>query len=147
GAPLYPTDFVFLRQIIDLFPLLAENRMFLLTAAVAIPIALFAAFGTGILRYRRAKPLPSLARIAMVAVSVPALVVVGANLNYRSFSQLRIFLGLEPMVWDQAANYRHNGFVAAFAMNVPMAMVSTPSGYSKKTMETIPAPGAFIAPE
>ncbi|TWH01291.1 phosphoglycerol transferase MdoB-like AlkP superfamily enzyme [Mesorhizobium sp. J18] len=146
GAPLYPTDFVFLHQIIDLFPLLIENRMFLLTAAVAIPVALFAAFGTGILRYRRARPLPALARAAMVAISVPSLVIVGANLNYRSFSQLRIFLGLEPMVWDQAANYRHNGFLAAFAMNVPMAMVSTPSGYSKKIMATIPAPGVFVTP-
>src|SRR5690606_33390036 len=80
------------------------------------------------------------------AVSVAAFGLVGTHLNYRSLSSLRILLGLNPMVWDQDANYRENGFLAAFAMNVPMAIVSRPPSYSARAMDAVEADTAITVP-
>ena len=35
------------------------------------------------------------------------------------------------MMWDQKENYASNGFALAFALNVPMAKVAAPDGYSE----------------
>ena len=34
-----------------------------------------------------------------------------------SFSYIRDRLNIVPMMWDQQENYRHNGFLLAFAMS------------------------------
>jgi phosphoglycerol transferase MdoB-like AlkP superfamily enzyme len=45
-------------------------------------------------------------------------------------------------MWDQKANYDHNGFVMAFALNLPMANVDAPAGYSQAAMSAIKQPVA-----
>ncbi|TIT57607.1 MAG: hypothetical protein E5W60_23715, partial [Mesorhizobium sp.] len=45
-----------------------------------------------------------------------------------------------PIMWDQKENYASNGFALAFALNVPMAHVSAPSGYSDKAIAAIERP-------
>jgi phosphoglycerol transferase MdoB-like AlkP superfamily enzyme len=146
-APLYPTDFVFVRQIADLFPLLAANKLVLVCVVIGIPIALFLTVGIAIIRYRRGLRLPVAMRAAMVLVSVGALVLVGANLNYRSYSKLRAELGLNPKVWDQNANYESNGLLAAFAMNVPMAIVTEPAHYTKANVLKVSSPQTVTVPQ
>lgn len=146
-APLYPTDFVFVRQIADLFPLLAANKLVLVAAIIGIPVALFCTVGVAVIRYLRGMKLPIALRAGMVIVPVAALAVLGANLNYRSQSQLRMTLGLNPMVWDQNANYKSNGLLAAFAMNVPMAIVTKPTHYAKADVLKVSSPQMITAPQ
>ena len=48
-------------------------------------------------------------------------------MDYNDFSWVRDRLKVFPIMWDQAENYRHNGFVMAFAINLPMANVKAPA--------------------
>ncbi len=43
-------------------------------------------------------------------------------------------------MWDQKENYASNGFALAFALNVPMAHVTAPPGYSEKAIAAIARP-------
>ena len=51
-------------------------------------------------------------------------------MDYASFSWARDRLQIIPMMWDQKENYAFNGFTLAFALNLPMANVPAPAGYS-----------------
>jgi hypothetical protein len=57
-------------------------------------------------------------------------------LDYSTFSWTRDRLWISPMMWDQKENYAFNGFTLAFAMNVPLAKVTAPSGYSQEAINT-----------
>ncbi|MGN6548360.1 MAG: LTA synthase family protein [Pararhizobium sp.] len=136
--PFFPTDFLFARQIVDIAPLLIDSKPI---AAVAIAVAGLAvvAFVVAVLiLWRRRFPrIPWSARLLRVAIAVPPLLFFFSISDYAHFSWARDRLQIIPMMWDQKANYDHNGFIMAFALNAPMAHVSAPKGYSKKTMASI----------
>lgn len=138
GDPLYPSDLLYTRQVVDLLPLLVRDRP---VDAVLIVVGLIAGLaGLYCLwrSFRRAMPrLGRTTRTLRVAVALPVLIWFGMISDYATYSYLRDRLGIVPMMWDQKANYAHNGLVAAFIFNIPMANVSAPDGYSQERIESI----------
>ncbi len=150
GDPLYPTDFLYARQIVELMPLLVRQRPITAIASAAAIVAAIA-FLVSTWRFwrRRTRPLSFKERGARLAVALPALIFFGSIMDYATFSWARDRLQIIPMMWDQKENYNSNGFAIAFALNVPMAKVGAPPGYSEDAMKAILAkPAAPVsAPE
>ena len=71
---------------------------------------------------------------------MPALAFFVSIMDYATFSWTRDRLQIIPMMWDQKENYASNGFAIAFALNVPMAKVKAPQGYSDKAIDAIARP-------
>ncbi|MGH6759965.1 MAG: LTA synthase family protein [Phyllobacterium sp.] len=148
GDPLYPTDFLYSRQVIDLMPMLVRDRPF---TAMAIAIALIL---SGVLLvsawrfWRHSFPvLDWRHRCARLAIAIPALAAFVSVMDYATFSWARDRLQIYPMMWDQKENYAHNGLALAFALNVPMASVTMPKGYTPEAINAISAPLATTFPE
>jgi phosphoglycerol transferase MdoB-like AlkP superfamily enzyme len=79
-------------------------------------------------------------------VALPILASFASIMDYSTFSWVRDRLQIVPMMWDQKENYSHNGFAAAFILNVPMADVAKPKGYSKKAIRSIAPTVAVSVP-
>ncbi|HEV2504209.1 MAG TPA: LTA synthase family protein [Mesorhizobium sp.] len=143
GDPLYPTDFLYVRQIVELLPLLVRERPWM-GAALAIGIVGTLALVMMLWRMwrRRAPALRYKARLARLVVAIPLLAFFVSIMDYATFSWTRDRLQIIPMMWDQKENYNSNGFALAFALNVPMAHVGAPAGYSDKAIATIARPEA-----
>ncbi|MGK9199189.1 MULTISPECIES: LTA synthase family protein [Sinorhizobium] len=137
--PLYPTDFLFGRQIMELMPVLVKDRPW---TAVGVVAGLIAAIvvGTLLLRYawRNFPKLTRRERLMRIAFALPLLVAFWNIMDYNQFSWIRDRLRVIPIMWDQTENYRHNGFALAFAINLPMANVSAPAGYMADAIDRIP---------
>lgn len=138
GDPLYPSDLLYTRQVIDLMPLLVRDRPVDAVLIVLASLAGIAALYFCWRFFRRSMPrLSWAARGARLAFAVPALIWFGSISDYSSFSYIRDRMGIVPMMWDQKENYAHNGLVVAFIFNIPMANVSAPGGYSQERIESI----------
>ena len=150
GDPLYPTDFLYARQILELLPLLVRERP-LTGLAMAAGIVLAAALLVyGWRLWRRHMPaLTYKGRLARLVLTLPLLAFFVSLMDYATFSWTRDRLQIIPMMWDQKENYNSNGFALAFALNVPMAHVTAPKGYSEKAIDAIerPAVTAAVPPE
>ncbi|WP_028000635.1 LTA synthase family protein [Sinorhizobium arboris] len=137
--PLYPTDFLFGRQIMELMPVLVKDRPW---TAVGIVAGLIAATVVSIILLRYAwQNFPRLTRwerLARIAFALPLLVAFWNIMDYNQFSWVRDRLRVIPIMWDQTENYRHNGFALAFAINLPMANVNAPAGYMADAIDRIP---------
>lgn len=137
--PLYPTDFLFGRQIMELMPVLVKDRPW---TAVGIAIGLVAAVvAIGLLLRYAWRTFPKLTtreRLARLAFALPLLVAFWNVMDYNQFSWIRDRLKVIPIMWDQTENYKHNGFALAFAINLPMANVSAPAGYMADAIDRIP---------
>lgn len=137
--PLYPTDFLFGRQIMELMPVLVKDRPW---TAVGVVAGLIAAIVAGALLLRFAwQNFPKLTRrerLMRIAFALPLLVAFWNIMDYNQFSWIRDRLRVIPIMWDQTENYRHNGFALAFAINLPMANVNAPAGYMADAIDRIP---------
>lgn len=138
GDPLYPSDLLYTRQVIDLMPLLIRDRP---VDAVLIVVAMLVAL-TGLyfcwrFFWRSMPRLGRTARVARILFAAPVLIWFGIISDYSTFSYVRDRMGIVPMMWDQKENYAHNGLVVAFIFNIPMANVSAPGGYSQERIESI----------
>ena len=138
--PLYPTDLLFGRQILELMPVLVEDRPWTALGLGLGAIAAVAALvWSWIFAWRRFRPLTRRERLCRLALALPLLAGFSSIMDYNDFSWLRDRLKVYPILWDQAENYRHNGFAMAFAINLPMANVKAPAGYSADAIGRIPA--------
>ncbi|ASY63193.1 Cyclic beta-1,2-glucan modification transmembrane protein [Sinorhizobium sojae CCBAU 05684] len=137
--PLYPTDFLFGRQIMELMPVLVKDRPW---TAVGCVVGLLAAMVvTGLLLRYAWRNFPRLTRrerLARLAFALPLLIAFWNVMDYTQFSWIRDRLRVVPIMWDQSENYRHNGFALAFMINLPMANVSAPAGYMAEAIDKIP---------
>lgn len=149
GDPLYPTDFLYARQIVELMPMLVRERPLTglgmaagIVGGLALLIFLWRSWrrhGTS-LSYR--------GRLARLGLVVPLLAFFVSIMDYATFSWTRDRLQIIPMMWDQKENYNSNGFALAFALNVPMAHVTAPAGYDDKAIAAMGKPGAgTVLPE
>ncbi|MEP7452298.1 LTA synthase family protein [Phyllobacterium sp. SB3] len=145
GDPLYPADFLYSRQIFDLMPLLVRERPW---TAVALLLAGVTAATGLVMAWRfwrkRGTRLSSKGRLWRLALAVPALAFFVSIMDYNTFSWARDRLHVQPIMWDQKENYAHNGFTMAFALNLPMADVSAPAGYSAEAISSIPSVPALF---
>jgi phosphoglycerol transferase MdoB-like AlkP superfamily enzyme len=150
GDPLYPTDFLYARQIVELMPLLVRQRPLdavLFGIAAIAAIVLLAAFW----RYCRLRS-PSICirgRLTRLAIALPALAFFISIMDYATYSWARDRLQIVPIMWDQKENYNSNGFALAFALNVPMANVAAPAGHSDSRIDTIvqKMAGSVVTPQ
>lgn len=139
--PLYPTDLAFGRQIMELMPAMVKDR-----PGTAIAVAAGLVLGIiGVvfaMRYawRNFPRMTGKRRIVQIAVAAPLLMSFASLMDYSTFSYVRDRLQVIPMMWDQKENYRHNGFLMAFAFNLPMANVKAPAGYSPDAVSQIEPP-------
>lgn len=146
GDPLYPTDFLYARQIVELMPLLVADRPWtavgMALSIAGVVIALVYAWRFWQRKFPKLSPAN---RIARLLIAVPALAFFASIMDYATFSWTRDRLQIFPMMWDQKENYAQNGFALAFAMNVPMAKVAAPEGYSPEAIAAAPQPAALPA--
>jgi phosphoglycerol transferase MdoB-like AlkP superfamily enzyme len=137
--PFYPTDLLYARQIVELLPLLISDRPGTAAAIVTALTAGIVLFVVAFVKWRRRAPkLSRKARFVRLALALPALFAFVPIMDYATFSWVRDRLQIIPMMWDQKENYTFNGFVLAFALNLPMANVSAPAGYSAEAIDGIP---------
>lgn len=136
--PLYPTDLLFGRQIMELMPALVRDRPMTAVAIVVGSIAVLAALvSLWVFAWRRFRPLSRKERLARLAVALPLIAGFVSIMDYNQYFWVRDRLKVSPIMWDQAENYRHNGFMLAFAINLPMANVKAPGGYSADAIDQI----------
>lgn len=147
--PLYPSDLLFGRQIMELLPVMVAAQPVTALAIGAATIAAVVLLVTLIYRSRKLFARISMrSRIGRLAVSLPILASFVSLMDPMAFSAVRDRLNIVPMMWDQKENYRHNGFLMAFAFNVPMARISAPDGYSQPAITDIPSdrvPASFFS--
>lgn len=137
--PLYPTDFLFGRQIMELMPVLVKDRPWTAVGiAVGLIVAVIALAWLIRFAWRRFPNLSRRQRLARLAVALPLLGAFYHLMDYNNFSWVRDRLQVIPIMWDQTENYRHNGFTMAFALNLPMANVTAPAGYMSDAIDKIP---------
>lgn len=138
--PLYPTDLLFGRQILELMPVLVQDRPWTAALmAVAVLASVVGLVSLWVFAWRRFRPLTKKERLTRLAIALPLLAGFVSIMDYNQFSWVRDRLKIFPIMWDQAENYRHNGFVMAFAINLPMANVQTPAGYMIDAIDKIPS--------
>ncbi|WP_432348041.1 LTA synthase family protein [Shinella yambaruensis] len=138
--PLYPTDLLFGRQILELMPVLVQDRPWTAALlALAVLASVVGLVSLWVFAWRRFRPLTKKERLTRLAVALPLLAGFVSVMDYNEFSWVRDRLKVFPIMWDQAENYRHNGFVMAFAINLPMANVQTPAGYMTEAIDKIPS--------
>jgi phosphoglycerol transferase MdoB-like AlkP superfamily enzyme len=137
--PLYPTDFLFGRQIMELMPVLVRDRPWTAVGiVVGLVVAIIALAWLVRFAWRRFPALNRRQRLARFAVALPLLGAFYHMMDYNNFSWVRDRLQVIPIMWDQTENYRHNGFTMAFALNLPMANVTAPAGYMSDAIDKIP---------
>lgn len=136
--PLFPTDFLFAHQVVDIAPLIVGQRP-LASIAAAIGAVTVVALAVAAIAYgyRRFPRVGGWGRLVRLTIALPALLFFYSISDYSTFSWARDRLNVIPMMWDQKANYDHNGFIMAFALNVPMSHVKTPAGYGARTMKAM----------
>jgi len=136
--PLFPSDLLFGRQIMQLMPAMVAAEPMKAVGLAIGGIAFVVAFVALIWKSRKVFPRLNLAgRGVRLAVSFPLLAGFISLMDPMAFSAFRDRLNIVPMMWDQTENYRHNGFLLAFAFNVPMANVAAPDGYSNVAITDI----------
>ena len=138
--PLYPSDLLFARQIMELMPVMVRDRPW---TAVALAIGIIAAIiATAFLwRYawQHAAALSQKARMIRLSVCLPLAALFVSQMDPTQYSFIREKLRIIPIVWDQKENYSYNGFVIAFSLNLPMADIKSPAGYGPDAIDAIPA--------
>jgi phosphoglycerol transferase MdoB-like AlkP superfamily enzyme len=147
--PLFPSDLLFGRQIMQLMPAMVAAEPMKAVGLAVGGLAFVIAFVALIWKSRKVFPrLNLMGRGTRLAVSFPLLAGFISLMDPMAFSAFRDRLNIVPMMWDQTENYRHNGFLLAFAFNVPMANVTAPDGYSNVAitdMQTDLLPASFFS--
>ncbi|MQB42836.1 LTA synthase family protein [Rhizobium sp. ICMP 5592] len=138
--PLYPSDFLFARQIMELMPVMVRDKP-LTAMALAIGIIASLAILAILWRYgwQRAVMLSKKARVTRLSICLPLAALFVSQMDATQYSFIREKLRIIPIVWDQKENYSYNGFIIAFSLNLPMADVKVPAGYGPDAIDAIPA--------
>lgn len=144
--PLYPSDLLFGRQIFQLLPAMLQARPLAAVGVFAgIALSIIAIVLAARFIYKASPALSRQGRIWRLALALPVLAGLGSLMEYSQYSWIRDRLNIIPMMWDQKENYRHNGFVMAFAFNIPMANVSAPDAYNADNIADIYADSSAFA--
>ncbi|AYM57380.1 cyclic beta-1,2-glucan modification protein [Agrobacterium fabrum] len=144
--PLYPSDLLFGRQILELLPTMLKAQP--LTAAMVVLglcAAIAALVALWLLARRHSPGLSWRERAAGLVLALPLLAGLASLMDYSHYSWVRDRLNIIPMMWDQQENYRHNGFLMAFAFNIPMANVAAPEGYGDNSIADLTSKSASFA--
>lgn len=133
--PLYPWDFLFVRQVLDLMPTLAADRPWAVGAVLGgLGVALALGPLVWLRRSYRGGRLQARARALRLAVALPLLAVGAYGFHPSGWWMYRDAFGLIPTNWDQSNHYKTLGFLLGFAYNGNSALVIKPAGYSQRAL-------------
>lgn len=131
GLPLLPWDLVLSGETSDMVQYLKNIVSPMLIAGIVGFIVL------GIVLFRFVPRFNAVfgwkSRLALLAVSV--FVVLTAY--YDKPFAVKKALKIDTIPWDQAENYRKNGFLAASMMNLDLVFIKEPVDYNEKNMDAI----------
>lgn len=138
GDYLYPWDFLLYQQLFNLLPqLLSEVNLSLVALAgvgvvLAVILIIIIKRKVSFINFK----LHLLTRIILLIASVGLLV---SFFVFRStpLNQLFTKLQIENRNWNQATNYRINGFLLSFVLNTESTIVFAPQGYGKDNIAEI----------
>lgn len=134
SEPLYPWDFLSVKQVGNLLPILLKGGTtgdrLCLFIALAVTVGL--AWLTSVV-LRRSERFGWLQKLILSLLALPLLAWSGWLLQPEERSLLRDRTGIQDYKWDQPANYSKNGHLLGFVLNLNSALISVPSGYSQKT--------------
>ena len=140
SEPLYPWDFLFGRQLFALLPALVGGGSLRELTLSAGMLLLFLGSAVICLRCIRRSPAIGLAvRLSQGlsgAVILAALVYLLAPANA---GLLHRAIGIQNIAWAQPHNYKVNGFVLGFALNINSALVSEPKSYTPERIALLPS--------
>jgi phosphoglycerol transferase MdoB-like AlkP superfamily enzyme len=154
--PLYPGDWVFLRNLSFLSDIVGPRVVVLLVVAVLV-MALAAFVGARALGRRLATRAPASAPQVPLRTRVVVRVLTGVlcllGIGYlggfnnpgNAVRATYDALGASWRPWSQQRNYLGNGFVGGFLYNLPVPAMTRPPDYSKATMARIAARYAAAA--
>ncbi|MBN1759034.1 MAG: LTA synthase family protein [Chitinispirillaceae bacterium] len=135
--PLLPGDLIFFKQA------LLVTRMY--TSGIVIALVLLAVTATELALLRRHLPhvrLPWRARLLAGTVLTGSLLCIAANLR-PVIRQCNRHYRIVDEFWSQISNYRKNGTLYAFLMNIETLRVNRPHDYSRQAVDAVLAPYAL----
>lgn len=140
GEFLYPWDMLLYNNVLNLLPNLykevdIKKLLFILSGVIAV-IAAIAAF-IFIKKPKRLIRVKLWVRLVFIGIAVGYLSIF---IFYRSIPNVEASLkdaGVVNITFDQNRNYKTNGFLLTFLLNMQSAIVLPPAGYSEKNINEI----------
>ncbi|QPR66646.1 LTA synthase family protein [Lysinibacillus macroides] len=133
NEPLLPWDLFFIKQLVNLLPVIYKelNILLVLSVLVIYCILIFV-----FVKKMNGSSLQLRSRLIVVIVSVIAILFIGSfkdNFVGRFFQQNNITV----IEWDQKINQNTNGLVLGFLLNIPSVLIDKPNNYNRSTVEEI----------
>ncbi|WP_141557883.1 LTA synthase family protein [Bacillus cereus] len=136
GDPFYPSDFTQIAHMDSVIPMVMESFSFWNMFLVIVGIGLLICVVMYIRKYIPVIKSHIIIRIILVCGSA---FMVYAYSNYPNTFMNNLFQkgGVDIRAWNQAMNYKVNGFVIGFLSNLDTTVIEEPQGYSKENMQRI----------
>ncbi|MGG3507635.1 LTA synthase family protein [Paenibacillus lautus] len=128
--PFFPWDLLFANQIINLVPSMYKeiNWIYLIIPISLLLISIF------FVKYLPKIRVPIIVRITLFFLSLSIIISFGywdkLQIVKNTFSKMSVV----NISWEQNENYRSNGNLFSFFLNIPNAMVISPKNYNKDTI-------------
>ncbi|AZF41745.1 Cyclic beta-1,2-glucan modification transmembrane protein [Pseudomonas sp. R1-43-08] len=142
SEPLYPWDFIFADQVYKLLPELAKEKSNLAVAWFlgGLILALITVWAISVVYQKQRRKPPRRALIASSCLMLLATVICTSTTLGQKWVQ--DVLKVQAMPWAQVENYRQNGFLLAFLMNMESALVDHPTMPIEIALKEIGKPAA-----
>lgn len=127
--PLMPWDLLLSQQATDLMPYLNTS-----VGGVTLVVVILTAVALLVIRQVVRKPRVRWpVRVALAAGAVTVFGTAALNPQFTILTMERV--GVYNLAFDQAQNYRQNGFALGFTMNLGNAVVVEPESYSRESIQ------------
>lgn len=131
NEPLLPWDLFFVKQLINLLPVIYKelNILFILISIIVLVILIV------MIAKRLDKVTIGIKkRLAIVLVSIVSVVLIGFY-KENFVGNMLSKNGIAVLEWDQKLNQQLNGVVLGFMLNIPSVLIDKPDNYSKSTVQ------------
>lgn len=138
GEYLYPWDILLYQQLFNLLPQLIGDVDMKIAGLVVIGLVIsivFIIFLKKRIVFLNFK-LTVISRVGLLIVSLSLLVSIFV-FRQTPLNQLFTNMQIENRNWNQAVNYRINGFLLSFVLNTESTLVFAPEGYSQENISEI----------
>lgn len=127
GAPIYPVDFLEIKNASTIFSMLGGKFVVLLICGIIIVFTIIK-FIVKLLPKNKPLKLPS--RILLTLIS---LFFIYTFVNYKNTFIDKYYLkaGVSEVLWDQRENYDENGFMFGLLSNIKSEVMEKPSNYNE----------------
>lgn len=136
GEPFYPSDFTQVGHMDSVIPMVMDYFSFWNMFLTIVGIVLIVLVVTYIRKYIPVIKSHIIMRVILICGS--GFMLYGYS-NYPTTFMNDLFIkgGVDIRAWNQAANYKANGFIIGFLSNLDTTVIKEPEGYSKENMQQI----------